>query len=274
MARATSGLGQFRGKVGAVVFRVSQGQQIASAYQPAVKNPKTNLQTAQRDKMYLASQISKLVPRADIVGLNPRGSARDRRNMLIKNVIDYSGTSMENGVFKTVFPAQNLKLSNGRKMEDYINPSLSSQSGSPITIAINASIGEETYNSLALKLVQFDVINDAYSAYKSSWLELPPFDESGVSLSASFTTTQGSIFYLIPVLLNQNVRYSSERKTLIQISENSSFDVTGEYGINQAVYEWCDSMFIGTSGGGEVVPPYIPDDEVVNPDGPSFPNLG
>lgn len=274
MARATNGLGQFRGKVGSVVFRVNQGQQIASSYQPAVKNPKTNLQTAQRDKMYLASQISKLVPRADIVGLNPKGSARDRRNMLIKNIIDYSGTSMENGVFKTVFPAQNLKMSNGRNVEDYIRPSLSNQSENTITIAIDASIGEELYNSLAIKLVQFDVINDAYSGYKSSWIEIPPFDTNGVSLSVKFTTTQGSIFYIIPVLLNQNVRYSSERKTLIQISENSSFDVTGEYGINQAVYEWCSSIFIGTSGGGEIVPPYTPGDEVVNPDGPNFPNLG
>lgn len=274
MARATSGLGQFRGKVGAVVFRVSQGKQIASAYQPAVRNPKSNLQTAQRNKMYLASQISKLVPREDIVGLAPRGSARNRRNMLIKNVIDYSGTSMENGIFKTVFQAQNLMLSNGRNMEEFIVPSLSQQSENTINISINATIGEENYNSLAIKLVQFDVINDAYSGYKSSWLALPTFDENGVSLSATFTKTQGSIFYLIPVLLNQNVRYSNERKTLIQISENSTFDVTGEYNINQAVYEWCKSMYIGTSGGGEIFPPYSPDDEVINPDGPNFPNLG
>ena len=88
MARATSGLGQFRGKVGSVVFRVNQGQQIVSAYQPSVRNPKSNTQTAQRNKIYLASQLSKLVPREDIIGLAPKGSVRDRRSMFIRNIIE------------------------------------------------------------------------------------------------------------------------------------------------------------------------------------------
>lgn len=52
MAKYTGGaLGTLSGKLGAVVFRKSLGQDIAQAYQPIVKNPRTDGQLTQRFKI-------------------------------------------------------------------------------------------------------------------------------------------------------------------------------------------------------------------------------
>lgn len=282
MARATSGLGQFRGKVGAVVFRVSQGQQIASAYQPAVRNPKSNLQTAQRNKMYLASQLSKLVPREDIIGLAPRGTARDRRNMFIKGILDNSVSRLNGEVFSTSVMTNSVLFSNGNAIDGIVTTAAVSGNNYDVQITFDKTkITEDVFNRLAIKLIQFDIVNDIYSNYKSSYLDLGTYntDDSEDTFTKMFSVAiqQGvsTAVYLVPIELNENVRYSSEKKTLVQVdTDNMTFVITGQYDINNAVLKWYKSRFVGATDGGEIVPPSTGGDEVVNPDGPSFPNIG
>lgn len=282
MARATSGLGQFRGKVGSVVFRVNQGQQIASAYQPAVRNPKSNLQTAQRNKMYLASQLSKLVPREDIIGLAPRGTARDRRNVFLRNILDNAISSQNGEVFSTIVSPEYVTFSNGNAMEGV---SVNYTSGNEFTIVINKSIiSEEQYNRLAIKMMQTDVSNGVYVGYKSAWLELPSYTgvEGNLEIDVTFTSYDSvngtTTIWLTPVVLNDGYRYSSERKTIVQyanVGDLSGFAIQGEYAISNAVLEWKKSIYaLDTTNTGEIVPPSTGGDSVVNPDGPNFPNLG
>lgn len=270
MAKATSGLGQFRGKVGSVVFRVNQGQQIASAYQPAVRNPKSNLQTAQRNKMYLASQLSKEVPREDIIGLAPMGSARDRRTMFIKNIINNSTSTLEGEVFQSSINYLDVVFSNGKIIIYDIAENEN---------ALSVSIGdmtEEEYDRLAIKAISF-IVSPGYGigAYKSGWVPLPAYSTlSNGTISLSGVGGAGYITYLIPVMLKDNVRYSEEKKSLIQFGDSGNFVITGEYATNNAVLEWGRSMAFASRQDGEIVPPSTGGDEVVNPDGPSFPNLG
>lgn len=274
MARATNGLGQFRGKVGSVVFRVSQGQQIASAYQPAVKNPKSNLQTSQRNKMYLASQISKLVPREDLIGLNPNGSVRDRRSLFIKNIIDNASSTLENGLFTSFVDHNNVVFSNGNEYGLRIE---ATESG-VITITFDkTTVSEELFNRTAIKMAQLTILNNVASLYKSSWLDLGQYDtstEQTFDVTTNVTILGSTYLYFIPVIVDEGVRYSTEKKTLIQ-AEDSNYVITGVYAINNAVLQWFKSTAIGPIGNGqEVVPPTGSEDEVVNPDGPNFPNLG
>ena len=277
MARATNGLGQFRGKVGAVVFRVSQGQQIASAYQPAVKNPKSNLQTAQRNKMYLASQLSKIVPREDIIGLAPNASVRDRRGLFIKNIIDNTVSTLDDKLFVSKIDYANVAFSHGTNMIFSIVPTgenlAPDQRG--IRIVFNDSLTEEEYNRMAIKAVTFNVYPDGVKNYKSSWLELPPYaDLTNNNLEIQGLGLYGYPTYLIPVMLKDNVRYSREKKTLVQLVDGGEFAIAGEYNINNAVLSWGQSVgsLVGDFEG--IKPPTGDEDEVVNPDGPNFPNLG
>lgn len=284
MARATSGLGQFRGKVGSVVFRVNQGKQIASAYQPAVRNPKSNLQTAQRNKMYLASQLSKLVPREDIIGLAPRGTARDRRSMFIRNVLDSAVSTLDGELFNTSLSTGKVLFSNGNMMEGIGAGAINSESNTiPITIDTNV-IDEDTYNRLAIKVIQIDVVNSIYESYKSAWLDLPEYSTASsgtITINVGFTRVDEEYsavtLWMVPVLLNDSVRYSREKKTLVQFDKDDvGFVIQGEYAISNAVYEWKKSQLLGyVAGDVPVVPPSVGGgDEVVNPDGPIFPNLG
>lgn len=283
MARATSGLGQFRGKVGSVVFRVSQGQQIASAYQPAVKNPKSNLQTAQRNKMYLASQLSKLVPREDLIGLAPKASVRDRRNMFIRNIITNSTSSLSNGVFTSSVYYESILFSKGEQLEGVSLSTATGSSGNSVTITFDKSIiSEEQFNRMALKLVQIDISNDVYSNYKSSWLNLGEYDSTdqqqfNITINVATTSGATTYIYLIPVQVADGVRYSAEKKTLIQTNKDSGeIVIQGVYAINNAVLKWFNSVSLPTIMGddGEIVPPSTGDNEVVNPEAPDFPNLG
>lgn len=53
--------GKLSGKMGAAVFRVREGQQIVTQYNPIVKNPNTSGQQAQRAKFKLMSQLSAIM---------------------------------------------------------------------------------------------------------------------------------------------------------------------------------------------------------------------
>lgn len=279
MARATSGLGQFRGKVGSVVFRVSQGQQIASAYQPAVKNPKSNLQTAQRNKMYLASQLSKIIPREDIIGLAPKGTVRDRRSIFIRNIIENTTSKLDGGVFTSKVSYEDIKLSTGNSIIYSISGA--NEGGNPqpgtekIRILFSDELTEDTYNRIAIKAITFSYSQGIIKGYESRWLDMPQFSElSENSFIVDGLGRYNYVTYLIPVMLKDNVRYSRERKTLIQVVDNGEFAITGEYAINNAVLSWGTSLGFVLGNFGEIKPPTGNEDEVVNPDGPNFPNLG
>lgn len=98
MAKSTMALGQYRGKMGGFVFRKGEnGQQIISAYQPIVKNPRSDAQMIQRAKFNLASQVTKQVPMSFIYSLG--SSARLRRGALVRSIVKASTASKSNGNF-------------------------------------------------------------------------------------------------------------------------------------------------------------------------------
>lgn len=74
MSKASfSPLGQWRGKAGGQVYRVRNGEQIVSAYQPAVANPKSDAQMLQRAKFNLMTKLNALF---DVRLLNGFSSSR------------------------------------------------------------------------------------------------------------------------------------------------------------------------------------------------------
>lgn len=83
---------QLRGKVGAFNFRVSKGQNIASAYQPKPRNPKTPAQMFQRKKVELVQDFYRLQPSAFKLGYrqtqNPLSPVNGFMSQNMKNAID------------------------------------------------------------------------------------------------------------------------------------------------------------------------------------------
>lgn len=86
MAKVKVIFGKLHGKIGGTVFRGGEdGMTIASEYNGKPANPRTMLQTSQRNKMNLAGQFSKLTPYDAIVGLD--ASRRKARSMFVSNLL-------------------------------------------------------------------------------------------------------------------------------------------------------------------------------------------
>lgn len=81
-----SPLGQWRNKVGGQIYRIDSGEQIVSAYQPVVKNPRTESQVTNRTKFTSATRyIAGFKPFIDV--MNPTGSRRRVRAEIMKKVM-------------------------------------------------------------------------------------------------------------------------------------------------------------------------------------------
>lgn len=95
MAKSTNGLGLFSGKVGAVVYTVSHGNQSVRAYQPIVANPKSAAQRLQRAKGNLIGQISKITPWQMLVGLGD--NRQERRARFLQLLLRYADAQFIDG---------------------------------------------------------------------------------------------------------------------------------------------------------------------------------
>lgn len=274
MARATNGLGQFRGKVGSVVFRVNQGEQIVSSYQPVVRNPKSNLQTAQRNKMYLASQLSKLLSKEDLIGMAPLGTARDRRSLFVKNVIDNTTSVLDGDLFTSKIDYSLVRVSAG--LDSMVSATIDSSNS---RIAINfGAISEYDYNRMAVRIIQLSWGEKfPQGTRKSSWIDLPRYTSlnNGV-YQFEYEHVEGyesEVIFIVPVSLNEGYRYSSERKTLVQVVNGGEIAIAGEYQLSAAVLRWYGSVSLMNGGATGIVPPSGEGDQVVDPNKPLFPNL-
>lgn len=111
-----SPLGQWRNKVGGQVYRIDSGEQIVSAYQPVVKNPRTTYQQTQRNKFTSASKFL-AATRAFIYTINPTGSRRMLRANVLKKII---GTMQNAGVSITAINGI-LNLNPSQLLETNLN---------------------------------------------------------------------------------------------------------------------------------------------------------
>lgn len=86
MAKVTKMVGNFRGRVGGLVYSKGEGaENYVRAYQPQVLNPKTESQVDQRAKMNLIGRLSEVTPKSVIVGMG--GSGRMRRSAFNSNLL-------------------------------------------------------------------------------------------------------------------------------------------------------------------------------------------
>lgn len=82
MARIQGLTGKMSGKMGSVVFRVRQGEQIVTQYNPIVKNPNTEAQSTQRVAFKLMSQVAAAMASAIIN--RPARQGQSARNSFVQ----------------------------------------------------------------------------------------------------------------------------------------------------------------------------------------------
>lgn len=113
MAKFQGFIGTGRGKAGNLVFaKGDNGETIARAYQPQVKNPRTASQLRQRSKMNVVGQFSSLVPASLIAPLGMGGNRRNRSEFssILLNAAEVTFTD---GNYVAKFAPADVKFSNG-----------------------------------------------------------------------------------------------------------------------------------------------------------------
>ena len=110
--------GKLSGKMGAAVFRVREGQQVVTQYNPIVKNPNTTGQQAQRAKFKLMSQLAAVMaPGFGTMGVTERparGKGTSRNGFVQKNFPLVETESVNDNVTAKI-PMEDLKLTDGTK---------------------------------------------------------------------------------------------------------------------------------------------------------------
>ena len=122
MGKIVGLIGSASGKIGNVVYSVTNGVQTARIYQPVVYNPKSNLQTIQRAKGNLAGRISSFTPRTAIMGLGSNNRAR--RGAFLSNLLLRATVDATTNGYKARIDNPDVLFSRGAVMLSILNPSV------------------------------------------------------------------------------------------------------------------------------------------------------
>lgn len=204
MARASySPLGTWRGRAGGQVYRVRNGVQVVSSYQPAVSNPRTNGQLMQRAKMALAGKLSSILTDEMIYGL--ASSKTERRAWLMSDLVKKSNAILDPTIvdpsevrFIGRINPSNIVLSRGF---DYINASSGvisvsgGEGGDPISIDASTlgfliDLGNESNKVLLV---------DIYGNGQNTYTAAESYELGSTFLSLTITNPGVHRLYAIPV---------------------------------------------------------------------------
>lgn len=105
--------GKLSGKMGSAVFRVREGQQVVTQYNPIVKNPNTQGQQNQRAKFKLMAQLSAIMaPGFGTMGTinRPSRGKETQRNAFTRLNMPLVEVSTEDQITMAKIPMEQLKL--------------------------------------------------------------------------------------------------------------------------------------------------------------------
>lgn len=255
MSKAShSPLGQWRGKTGGQVYRVRNGEQIVSAYQPAVANPKSDAQLMQRTKFNLMTKLNalfdarllngystskgiartmfskKLMPSIYATQLSIPGERKFRANILAENIV--FGPNHENYFKTTETVASHIALTapgTQARLTFTSLPSLFDADTSVAKIRFVDVFGSSTYN---------------YSEVKCDSIEGTVIDEVGATIDF-----EGNGFHRVylQVLVPNNSNLNDFRGESVDSDDVDADNVIADAGANYASnYTVGGSYYIGS----------------------------
>lgn len=153
MAKVVGLGGAASGKVGNVVYVVSNGIQTARVYQPVVTNPKTSLQNRQRAKGNLAGRISSFVPRTAIMGLGINN--RMRRGEFLRNILKNADVTASGSTYNAKIDEHLVLFSKGSVPLSVYQPQATATANT-INVSLAApssAFDSEIYASMQTRIV-------------------------------------------------------------------------------------------------------------------------
>lgn len=154
MGKVVGLIGSASGKIGNLVYAVTNGIQTARVYQPVVSNPKSTGQSLQRAKGNLAGRMSSFVPRSAIFGLGR--NARMRRAEFLRNILKAADAAFDEGQFVAKINPNDVLFSKGAVLLPVTLQSINATSHK-VAVVLNGmadtAITPEVYASRLVRLV-------------------------------------------------------------------------------------------------------------------------
>lgn len=154
MGKVVGLVGAASGKIGNLVYAVTNGIQTARVYQPIVSNPKSIGQSQQRARGNLAGRISGFVPRTAIMGLGV--NARLRRGEFLRNILKKATVTMSGANYVAKIQPGDVLFSKGSVILPVTLQSITAASHSVAVVlngAADTTIAPESYASRLVRLV-------------------------------------------------------------------------------------------------------------------------
>lgn len=187
MGKVVGLIGSASGKIGNIVYAVTNGIQTARAWQPNVSNPKSNAQMLQRAKGNLVGRISSIVPKAVITGLGANG--RERRSRFLKIALNNAVSQLIDGQFVARLNPANLVFSEGAGIPPAKVDSMALGSdGTAVVLTMSriAQITQELWerSDMIGVVVAVDDENGNYDLVTYEDIVLPSYPAAGVTFQS------------------------------------------------------------------------------------------
>ena len=104
-------LGQWRGHVGGLMFKVFNGEQVISPYEKRRRKDRTPQQLQVRAKFGLAGKLSKIIPAEVLVGMG--GNGVHNRSAFMRRAVANAVVTVEESEYTAVLAPEKLVLSEG-----------------------------------------------------------------------------------------------------------------------------------------------------------------
>lgn len=255
MAKASySPLNQWRGRAGGQVYRVRNGEQIVSAYQPAVANPKSDAQMMQRAKFNLMTKLNALFPASLLNGFSSsKGIARTMfsRKIMPKINIQQFAEVGERKFIAKIAPAD---IVFGPNAENFIKAGESVSSH--IQLAAAGTVARLTFTTLAnLFDVATDVARvrfvDVYGNSPFNYIEVMSDKIDGTIIDDVAATLdfsgEGMHRMYMQVMVPNTSNLNDYRGDRVENDPESTDEVTAESRANYATaYTVGGSYYIGS----------------------------
>lgn len=249
MAKVVGIIGSASGKVGNVVYAVTNGIQTARVYQPVVSNPKSERQSAQRAKANLAGRMSGFVPRTAIMGLG--NNARMRRGEFLRNILKNSTVTSSSGSFVAKIQPREVVFSKGAVVMPVLLKSITAVKNS-VSVELNGVestiIAPEVYASRLVRIVAMVYESNTTNLVEVS-TKLATMPEQGASATTTMQIAHAGGYdvfvYAIPMSTADGSMASIDT-SVVGLDDNSiaaSLSVNG----NAVMFKYGQSVYLGTA---------------------------
>ena len=247
MGKVVGLVGAASGKIGNLVYAVTNGIQTARVYQPIISNPKSIGQSMQRARGNLAGRISGYVPRTAIMGLGV--NARQRRGEFLRNILKRATATIDGGSYVAKIQPADVLFSKGSVQLTVTLQSITAASHS-VAVVLNGVadtlLAPEVYASRLVRLVAMVYEHNSTNLVEVS-TKLATMPEQGGRATTTMPVAHAGGYdvfvYAIPMSTEDGTAASVDT-SVVGLDDDeiaASLSING----NAVVFDYGQSVYLG-----------------------------